>query len=107
MFYEVKKMSDQINLSEIDVTPVKPQNGLVAFASCVLNNHFYISSIAVHASPDGESFRLVYPAKILPNGKQVNCFNPITKRAGETLSCAIINAYKKLIMDIEAEKKSI
>jgi DNA-binding cell septation regulator SpoVG len=100
----MKKMLNEIKLSEIDIMPVKPQNGLVAFASCVLNNHFYISSIAIHASPDGEAFRLVYPAKILPNGKQINCFNPITKEAGETLSYSIINAYKKLIMDIEAEK---
>jgi len=61
------------NLTEIQIIPVKPQNGLVAFASVVINNQFYVGDIAIYTSPSTEiGFRLVYPTKRLANGKTVN-----------------------------------
>ena len=88
----------QIELSEIQIIPVKPQNGLVAFASCVLNNQFYIGNIAIHTSPTADDgFRLVYPLKVLANGKPVNCFHPINSVAGEKIKEAIIGKFISLM----------
>lgn len=39
-----------ISISEIQIVPVKPNNGLVAFASCVVNNSLYIGNIAIYTS---------------------------------------------------------
>jgi stage V sporulation protein G len=97
-------MCQNISLSEIQILPVKPNNGLVAFASFILNGQFYIGNVAIYTTPDGFDYRLVYPAKILPNGKQINIFHPITREAGEVIKFAVLEKYRALIMDIEAEK---
>lgn len=87
----------QITLSEIQIIPVKPKNGLVAFATCVVNDALYIGNIAVYTSPSNlEGYRLVYPSKILPTGKEINCVHPINRETGECISRAILEVFKKL-----------
>jgi len=92
-----RKMSE-LEISEIQIIPVKPKDGLVAFASCVINNSLYIGNIAIYTSPSKpEGFRLVYPSKTLPNGKDINCVHPINKEAGELISKAIIGKFKQIV----------
>lgn len=91
----------ELKISEIQTIPIKPKDGLVAFASCVINNCLYIGNIAIHTSPSKpEGFRLVYPSKILLNGKVVNCVHPINKKAGELISARIIEKYKEIILGV-------
>jgi len=88
----------EIEISEIQVIPLKPKEGLVAFASCVINNALYVGNIAVYtcqSTPGG--FRLVYPIKVLPNGKEIHCVHPINKEAGEIFSKAIIKKFREVI----------
>ena len=89
-------MDSLLQISEVDILPVKPHKGLVAFGSCVVNQQLYLGNIAVHASPDGLSFRLVYPAKVLPNGKLINIFHPINKAAAESIRIAIVGELSRL-----------
>jgi len=91
-------MMDDFFISEIQIVPIKPRNGLVAFASCVINHSLYIGNIAIYTSPaKEEGYRLVYPSKILPNGKEINCVHPINKEAGSTMAASIIDKYKELL----------
>jgi len=92
---KVVKMKE-IVVSEIQIIPVKPKDGLVAFASCVINNQFYVGDIAIYTRPNGEDYRLVYPCKVLPNGKKINCFHPINRETAEMLKEEIIGAYLDL-----------
>ena len=86
-----------ISISEIQIVPVKPNNGLVAFASCVVNRSLYIGNIAIYTSPTSSNgFRLVYPAKSLPNGKEINCVHPINRETGAAITAAIIDKYEDL-----------
>ena len=95
----------ELLISEIQIIPVKPKDGLVAFASCVINNSLYIGNIAVYTSPtNSEGYRLVYPSKVLPNGKEINCVHPINKEAGEAISHAVIRKYKALFSLRELRK---
>ena len=87
----------EIVVSEIQIIPVKPKDGLVAFASCVLNNQFYMGDIAIYSRPNGEDYRLVYPTRTLPNGKRINCFHPINRDAGEYLKKAIVYKYLEMV----------
>jgi len=88
----------ELVIFEIQIIPVKPKDGLVAFASCVINNSLYIGNIAIYISPTNqEGYRLVYPTKVLPNGKEINCVYPINRRTGETIAKSIIKEYKDLI----------
>lgn len=97
-------MYQEITLSEIEISPVKFNKGLVAFASFTLNNQFYVGNIAIYTTLDGYGYRLVYPAKTLTNGKQIKLFHPITRGAGKVIRDAVIEKYRNLTMDIETEK---
>jgi len=88
---------NKLEISEIEIIPVKPREGLVAFTSFVLNNSLSLNSIAVYLRPNGSSYRLVYPNKILPNGKEINIFYPIHKEASEVINEAIFNKYEELL----------
>ena len=87
----------EINISEIQVVPTKPKNGLVGFVSFVLNHQFYVSDIAIYTKMEGNGFRLVYPAKTLFNGLKINCFKPITKEAGEAIEQAVMAHFENLM----------
>ena len=88
---------NEIVISEVQIIPVKPKNGLVAFTSCVINDQFYVGDIAIYTRPHGEDYRLVYPCKNLPNGKRINCFHPINREAGELMKKAIIEKYLEMV----------
>jgi len=88
----------ELEITEIQIFPVKPKDGLVAFASCIINDSLYIGNIALYTSPSrSEGYRLVYPSKLLPNGKKVNCVHPINKEAGTLISKAIIEKFKEIL----------
>lgn len=93
-------------ITEIQIIPVKPHNGLLAFCSFVLNNQFYISDVAIFSRLDG-GYRLVYPIKVLPNGVKVNCFHPISREPGEEIEKIVIGEYKKLISKTMNEDETI
>ena len=87
-----------IEITEIEIIPIKPRDGLVAFASCVINESLYVGSIGIHCSPsNAEGFRLVFPSKTLLNGKEIPCVHPINKEAGELLTRAIVNKFRKIV----------
>ena len=90
---------NELRISEIQIIPLKPKEGLVAFASCVVNKALYIGNIAIYTSPSTqEAFRLVYPVKILPNGKEIHCVHPINKEAGEAILKEIVKKFREVIL---------
>ena len=84
-----------MNVSEVNITPVKPTDGLVAFASCVVDNKIYIGSMGVHKLLDGTGYRITYPTKII-GSRQLNYFHPVTQYAGNLIEQAIIAKCIKL-----------
>ncbi|MCF7875352.1 MAG: SpoVG family protein [Candidatus Omnitrophica bacterium] len=88
---------NKLEISEIQIIPVKPKDGLIAFCSFILNDQFYIGDIAIYTRPDGKSYRLVYPTKKLSNGKTVSCIHPIDKYAGDIVTEKVIKTYRQLL----------
>ena len=78
-----------MTVSEVNVIPIKPSDGLVAFASCVIDGHLFIGSLGVHQLLSGAGYRLTYPTKRIGD-KQINYFHPITKEAGLAIEQAIV-----------------
>ena len=76
-----------MTISEINVTPIKPQDGLIAFASIVIYDSIYLGSIAVYTRPDG-SYRLLYPTKKLGE-RLINLFHPINNKTSKQIEDAI------------------
>jgi stage V sporulation protein G len=90
----MRVMSNLPNISEVEVQPIKPQNGLIAFASCVVNDNWYIGSIAVYTRPEG-GHRLVYPTKKV-DGENISIIHPINKEVGEKVEKRINEKVQKL-----------
>ncbi len=78
-----------MNVSEINIRPVKPDHGLVAFASYVINNQLYVGSLGVHQRLDGAGYRITYPTKKV-GSRLFNYFHPVSKEAGKIIEQAVI-----------------
>jgi len=93
----------EISITEIQIVPIQAQNGLVAFASFVINDVLYIGNVAIYTSPARPSgFRLVYPAKKLGNGTNVKSVRPISAHVDNAIEKAIIGEYKRVMLNLEA-----
>jgi len=84
-----------ISLTEITVLPINPRDGLVGWASFVLNNQFYVGGIGLHLSPT-RGIRLVYPNKRLACEAFIDFFHPITRAAGDEITNQVIKKYEQL-----------
>src|SRR5438552_2325163 len=82
-------------ISEIQIIPIKPQEGLVAFASFVLDNNLYLGSIGILTRPEG-GYRLVYPTKKL-GIKSLNIFHPINKQFAESIEKEVIAKFEDVM----------
>lgn len=82
-------------VSEVNITPIKPTDGLVAFASCVVDSKLYLGSMGVHKLLDGTGYRITYPTKMI-GSRQLNYFYPITKDVGKSIEKAIVTKCIKL-----------
>jgi len=82
-------------ISEIQIIPIKPQNGLVAFASFVLDNNLYLGSIGIMTRPQG-GYRLTYPTKRV-GIKDLNIFYPINKTFAETIEKEVLAELEKVM----------
>lgn len=76
-----------MKITEINIVPVKPRDGLVAFASIVLDHSLYLGSIAVYTRPNG-SYRLLYPTKTVGD-RPINLFHPINKETSKQIEDSV------------------
>ena len=90
----------KVEISDLELTPVKPQRGLTYFASFVLDNKYYVGNVAVYTLLDGSGFRCVYPTKKLPNGKNIPLFYPISTNITEAIR-KIISAEAQRLMTVK------
>ncbi len=84
-----------LQITEVQVVPIKPTDGLVGFASFVLNESLFLGGIGIYTRPDG-GYRLTYPIRKLTN-KGVNIFYPIKKEAGKQIEDAIVNKFEEVM----------
>lgn len=80
-------ISNKTTISEIQFYPVKPQDGLLGFVSFVLDDKFWMGSVAVFTRKDG-GYRLVYPTRKVA-GQNINIFHPINQAVGQQVEVAI------------------
>lgn len=84
-----------MKISEINLTPIKPKNGHVAFASIVIDDSLYLGSIGVHVRNDG-TYRLLYPTKNSGTGKWQNVYYPISRDASYQIESAILEKCREI-----------
>ena len=82
-------------ITEIQILPIKPQNGIVAFASFLLDGCLYLSSIAIMTRLQG-GFRLVYPTKKVGN-RDINIFHPINRDFAQMIEKDVIEKFEEVM----------
>ncbi|MDR3297928.1 MAG: SpoVG family protein [Candidatus Nomurabacteria bacterium] len=70
-----------------NVAPVKPRDGLIGFASVVVEDSIYLNSIAIYTKLDG-TYRLLYPTKT-SGERTINIFHPINRATSQKIEEAI------------------
>jgi len=85
----------ETRISEIQIVPIKPQDGLVGFASFVLDNNIYLGSIGLFTRPEG-GYRLVYPTKKV-GVRNINLFHPINKEFAQIIEKEVIGKFEDVM----------
>lgn len=85
-------MGLKMKISEIQINFIKPCDGLIGFASFVIDESIYISSVAIHKKLNGDGYRLTYPSK----GNFTIC-HPINKKTSQEIEVAIFNQLKNVM----------
>lgn len=81
-------------ISEVQIIPIKPKDGLVGFASLVFDGLF-ISSIGIYKKLNDDGFRLLYPTKKV-GMKNINLFHPINKETGNQIETEILKKAEEI-----------
>ena len=84
----------EMETSEVQVVPIKPNNGLVGFASVLFNNSLYLGSIGIYTRPEG-GYRLTYPTR-KAGTTNINVFYPIRKEVAVFLERVIIGKFEEV-----------
>lgn len=81
-----------MQISEVNIEFIKPNNGLIAFASLVIDGNLYLSSIAIHRKLTEEGYRITYPSK-----RSFSIFHPINKTTSKQIEEAIFKKLKEVM----------
>ena len=82
-------------ITEVQIIPIKPINGLVGFASFVIDETLYLGSIGIITRPTG-GYRLVYPTKKL-GMQEINIFYPINSDFGKEVENLISQKFDEVM----------
>ena len=84
-----------ISVSEVRIRFANmSRDGLVGWASCVVNGGLFLNNITVYRNPDG-TFRTEFPAKWGPGEKRYFHFCPINRETKRLLDDAILAHLRK------------
>ena len=82
--------SRPVDVSEVKIRLVdEAGDGLVGWASCVVNEALYLNNIAIRRARNG-AFVLTYPSKRSRSDQKYFYFNPITREAKRVIDEAIL-----------------
>ena len=83
-------------ISHVEIIPFRPKLGHLGFASCILNNQFYLGDIAIFSRSMG-GIRLGFPIKKLADGNTVDVCKPLNETIEKIFESAISRRYEMLI----------
>ena len=91
-------------ISEVQITPIKPNDGLVGFASFVFSGSPYFSSVGIYTRPQG-GYRLTYPTRKTPNGS-IGLFYPIDREVAKEIEQKVISKFEEVTKSYVGHNKT-
>ncbi len=86
-------------VTKVEILPIHPQDGLMAFACVELDGRFYVSSIGVHRKRDGSGYRITYPTKRIGEGSQTIC-HPTTQELSREIEKVVCEKAEKVLGNV-------
>lgn len=86
----------KIKISEVKISIIKNKDGLIGFASLVINDQLYLSSIGIHKKLSDSGYRLTYPNKYVGD-TPLNIFHPINREMSQAIEEAIFNKLSEVM----------
>lgn len=87
-----------MKVTKVEILPIKPQNGLMAFATIELDDQLYINSIGVHRKRDGSGYRITYPNRKIGEQSITIC-HPMKPELSKMIENAISRKVIELFQD--------
>jgi stage V sporulation protein G len=84
-----------MKITEIQIIPIKANNGLIAFGSVLFDDCLFLGSIGIHKKLDGSGYRITYPTKKIGD-KDINIFHPINKEVSKLIEDEIVKKVNRL-----------
>jgi len=98
-FTEVEmRKEENLRVEEVEFVPIKPREGLIGFASCLVDRRFYFAGIGVHTVLNGEGLRITYPTRKVGD-TNIPLYHPVNAEVGDTIRKAITRKVKELLGD--------
>ena len=85
-----------MKITEIQIRPIKPKNGLVAFASVLFDDCLFLGSIGIYTKLDGFGYRLTYPTKKIGD-RDMNIYHPTSKEISAAIEKEIITKAEEIL----------
>lgn len=86
-------------IAEVQILPIKPKDGLVAFVSFVLNDWFYLGSVGIYTRLEG-GYRLTYPTK-----GTYSLFYPINKEIAQAIEDEVVKKFEEVTKQYDRHSK--
>jgi DNA-binding cell septation regulator SpoVG len=84
-----------LDVSTIHIRLANGKDGLIGWASCIVNDAIYLNNIAIRRVLDGRTI-LTYPSKKTKNDLKYYFFNPINREAKAALENAILAKFQEM-----------
>lgn len=88
-----------MQITEVNIDLIKPSNGLIGFASLVIDQGVYLSSIGIHKKLNGDGYRLTYPKK-----QDFSLFYPINKDASKYIEAMIFDKLNDVMSKVKNDR---
>ena len=84
-----------MQITKVQVRKIVPKDGLVGFASFVIEDSLYVGNIGVFSRLNKDNFRLIFPEKKV-NDKKIPIFYPLTTKLYFELEDMVNNEIKEI-----------
>jgi len=79
-----------MEVSKVEIVPIRPNQGLIGFATIEIDEQLLLRSIAIHVRKDGSGYRLTYPTRC-NSAHDDPLFHPIISDLSKEIERCIFN----------------
>lgn len=90
-----------MKVTEVQVTLIKPRDGLIGFANVVVDDQLFLGGIGIHRKLSGDGYRLTYPNRRVGDAS-FDIFHPIRRPIGQAIEQAVIEKLKNAVSKTDA-----